>query len=106
MTRLFTTVFATYLVSFTVSASGFGDPNLGEQKSPSCVFCHNPNGAPTQASYPNLNGQDPLYLFNAMKAYQLGERKGALSEMMKVQLRNLNEDDLKDVAAFYATRSN
>ena len=106
MLRLFAIVFSTYLVSFTVTASGFGDANLGEQKSPSCVFCHNPNGTPTQAHYPNLNGQDPLFLFNAMKAYKLGERSGALSDMMKVQLQNLNEDDLRDVAAFYATRAN
>ncbi|SBO08057.1 Cytochrome c-554(548) [Vibrio mediterranei] len=72
-------------------------------KAPSCVFCHNPNGAPTQANYPNLNGQNSLYLFNAMKAYQNDERQGAMAELMKAQLQNLTEEDLKDIAAFYST---
>lgn len=82
----------------------FGDAKLGEMKAPSCVFCHNPNGAPSQASYPNLNGQDPMYLFNAMNAYLNDERSGAMAALMKAQLQNLTEQDLRDVAAFYSSK--
>jgi cytochrome c553 len=86
------------------SKTPFGDAKLGEMKAPSCVFCHNPNGAPNQASYPNLNGQNPLYLFNAMNAYLNNERSGAMAALMKAQLQNLTEQDLRDVAAFYSSK--
>ncbi|MGR5500158.1 c-type cytochrome [Vibrio sp. DNB22_10_4] len=86
------------------SKTPFGDAKLGEMKAPSCVFCHNPNGAPSQASYPNLNGQDPMYLFNAMNAYLDDERSGAMAALMKAQLQNLTEQDLRDVAAFYSSK--
>ncbi|MGR5284235.1 c-type cytochrome [Vibrio maritimus] len=86
------------------SKTPFGDAKLGEMKAPSCVFCHNPNGAPSQASYPNLNGQDPMYLFNAMNAYLDDERSGAMATLMKAQLQNLTEQDLRDVAAFYSSK--
>lgn len=90
-------------ISSVADANEFGNPELGEMKAPSCVFCHNPNGAPSQVNYPNLNGQNSLYLFNAMKAYQNDERQGAMAELMKAQLQNLTEEDLKDIAAFYST---
>ncbi|NOH29887.1 c-type cytochrome [Vibrio mediterranei] len=96
-------IFASIFIPLLSHASSFGNPELGEMKAPSCVFCHNPNGAPTQANYPNLNGQNSLYLFNAMKAYQNDERQGAMAELMKAQLQNLTEEDLKDIAAFYST---
>lgn len=86
------------------SKTPFGDAKLGEMKAPSCVFCHNPNGAPSQAGYPNLNGQDPMYLFNAMNAYLDDERSGAMAALMKAQLQNLTEQDLRDVAAFYSSK--
>jgi len=37
-----------------------------------------------------------------MKAYQDDERKGSLAEMMKQQLSKLNNQDLADIAAYYA----
>ncbi|AYV24743.1 c-type cytochrome [Vibrio mediterranei] len=97
------TVIALMAISSVADANEFGNPELGEMKAPSCVFCHNPNGTPSQANYPNLNGQNSLYLFNAMKAYQNDERQGAMAELMKAQLQNLTEEDLKDIAAFYST---
>ncbi|MFA0440252.1 cytochrome C554 [Vibrio sp. 10N.286.49.C2] len=90
------------LTSYTAISNDISRVELGQQKSPSCVFCHVPYGKPTQLEYPNLNGQDPLYLFNAMKAYKDGERVGPLAEMMQAQLQNLSDEDLRDVAAFYS----
>ncbi|ENM5858246.1 cytochrome c, partial [Vibrio mimicus] len=79
-------------------------PVLGQQKAPSCVFCHGSDGIATQPSYPNLNGLSEEYLFKSMKAYQNGERTGPMAEMMKAQLQRLNDQDLRDVAAFYASK--
>ena len=97
--------FALILVAFSSSlyASDDGDPELGKVKSPSCVFCHNPTSPSADNSYPKLSGQDPTYLFNTMKAYQNGERHGDYADMMRAQLSKLNDQDLKDIAAFYTS---
>lgn len=79
-----------------------GNPTLGKIKAPSCPFCHGIDGIGVNADYPNLNHQNKEYLFNAMKAYQNDERKGGLAEMMKQQLSKLNNQDLADIAAYYA----
>ncbi|CAM2866760.1 cytochrome c553 [Vibrio fluvialis] len=39
-----------------------------------------------------------------MKAYQNGERSGPLAQMMQAQLQKLNDEDLRDIAAFYASQ--
>ncbi|MEZ8168586.1 cytochrome c [Vibrio tasmaniensis 1F-187] len=91
-------------LSPSLHASNFGDPELGKMKSPSCIFCHNPTGETSNTAYPKLSGQDSTYLYNTMKAYQNGDRQGAYAEMMQTQLSKLNDQDLKDIAAFYASQ--
>ncbi|MDF2153458.1 cytochrome c [Vibrio sp. CAU 1672] len=93
------------LISGSSLAAAFGDAQQGKIKSPSCGFCHGTNGIASNSEYPNLAGQDPQYLFNAMKAYKNDQRTGPLAEMMKAQLSRLNDDDLRDVAAFYAEQA-
>jgi cytochrome c553 len=39
-----------------------------------------------------------------MKDYQNGNRQGALAEMMKAQLSRLNDQDLKDIAAYFSSQ--
>ncbi len=82
-----------------------GNPEQGKIKSPSCVFCHGKNGHAVDAQYPNLAGQNAEYLYRAMKAYQQGQRESQFSKMMQAQLSKLSDQDLKDVAAFYANQS-
>ncbi len=94
-----------FLIVFTAPqsfAAGFGDAQLGKVKAPSCIFCHTVNSPDTQKHYPILNGQDESYLLAAMQAYKKGDRIGPLAEMMRAQLQNLDDNDLRDVAAFYA----
>ncbi|MBY7729816.1 cytochrome c [Vibrio splendidus] len=106
-------------LSSSLYAADFGNPDLGKMKSPSCVFCHNlsthqPINPSTNSIYPNLSGQDALYLFNTMKAYQNGERLGDYAtmrlcdyaEMMRAQLSKLNDQDFKNIAAFYSYLEN
>ncbi|TOL64133.1 cytochrome C554 [Vibrio parahaemolyticus] len=89
----------------TVYANPFGDAEKGKVKAPSCVYCHGTNGLSSNDAYPNLAGQSPKYLYDSMKAYQDGLRTGPLAEMMKAQLRMLNDEDLRDVAAFFSEQS-
>ncbi|PFG58214.1 cytochrome c553 [Vibrio sp. ES.051] len=96
--------FASLLFSSVVSAESFGDADKGKIKSPSCVYCHGTNGIAENDAYPSLAGQNAPYLYNAMKAYQSGEREGPLADMMEAQLRMLDDEDLRDVAAFFAEK--
>ncbi|CAK1710175.1 c-type cytochrome [Vibrio crassostreae] len=92
-------------LSPSLHASDFGDPQLGKMKSPSCVFCQTSTGDTSHPDYPKLSGQDSTYLYNTMKAYQNGDRQGAYAQMMQAQLSKLNDQDLKDIAAFYASKN-
>ncbi|TON22850.1 cytochrome C554 [Vibrio parahaemolyticus] len=100
-----TLLLTSLIFTSTVYANPFGDAEKGKVKTPSCVYCHGTNGLSSNDAYPNLAGQSPKYLYDSMKAYQDGLRTGPLAEMMKAQLRKLNDEDLRDVAAFFAEQS-
>ena len=96
-------LFAFILFSTQISAEQLiGNAELGARKIPSCQFCHGIEGEATSPAYPNLNGQNQGYLYSSMQSYRLGERQGDLSEMMKTQLSRLSQQDLADIAAYYA----
>ncbi|WP_187265231.1 c-type cytochrome [Vibrio parahaemolyticus] len=100
-----TLLLTSLIFTSTVYANPFGDPEKGKVKAPSCVYCHGTNGLSSNDAYPNLADQSPKYLYDSMKAYQDGLRTGPLAEMMKAQLRMLNDEDLRDVAAFFSEQS-
>lgn len=98
-------LFLLSLVSpFAIANTSSGDPELGKIKSPSCIFCHGTHGIASNSSYPNIKGQNEQYLFQSMKDYQEGKRQGALAEMMKAQLSRLNDQDLRDIAAYFSNQ--
>ncbi|HHX8566103.1 cytochrome c [Vibrio sp. RM-44-3] len=98
---MFRFVLLTSLIFSSAShAAPFGDADKGKS-----VYCHGATGVAGNNAYPNLAGQNAQYLYDAMKSYQAGERKGPLAEMMGAQLRMLNDEDLRDVAAFYAEQT-
>ena len=92
------------LVSLHSHATEFGNAELGRVKAPSCVFCHGATGEAVNASYPNLKNQNAQYLYQSMQDYQQGNRTGALAEMMQAQLSKLNDQDLRDIAAYYSSQ--
>ncbi|WP_164977559.1 c-type cytochrome [Vibrio parahaemolyticus] len=100
-----TLLLTSLIFTSTVYANPFGDAEKGKVKAPSCVYCHGTNGLSSNDAYPNLAGQSPKYLYDSMKAYQDGLRTRPLAEMMKAQLRMLNDEDLRDVAAFFSEQS-
>ncbi|WP_243734352.1 c-type cytochrome [Photobacterium lutimaris] len=79
-----------------------GNSEAGKVKSFTCQFCHGQQGLTKKDGYPHINNQSALYLYKSMKSYQNGERGGAYGEMMKQQLSVLNEQDLADIAVYYA----
>jgi cytochrome c553 len=69
-----------------------------------CAACHGPNlNNPVSADYPKLAGQHADYIYWALRQYQMGNGNpnfGRSNAIMSVQVQNLSQSDLKDLAAY------
>jgi cytochrome c553 len=89
------------LLSFSALAAG--DAVLGKSKSATCVACHGADGKVSVPMYPNLAGQNAMYLEQALQAYKKGDRTGGQAEVMKIYVAALSDADIADLAAYYAS---
>lgn len=89
------------LLSFSALAAG--DPAAGRDKSASCIACHGAAGKISVPLYPNLAGQNAMYLEHSLQAYKKGERAGGQAEVMRAYVANLSDEDIADLAAYYAS---
>lgn len=100
-TRYFSQTVVALLLAGTLSpaAHASGNPAAGKQKAATCVACHGEDGKGTAPEFPVLAGQYASYLEQALKQYKSGERKNAI---MAGFAAALSEQDIKDLAAYYA----
>ena len=104
------------LVSFGLvgfSQAG-GDAAAGEAKAAACVACHGQGGNSTVPSFPKLAGQNERYLIKQLQDIQCGalsaEEQKATKCMarpipqMAGQLDGMNDQDLADIAAYFAAQ--
>ncbi|MCZ6617720.1 MAG: c-type cytochrome [Gammaproteobacteria bacterium] len=78
-----------------------GDPEAGKAQSIVCAACHGQDGASgIDPSYPNLAGQNERYLFRQLQMIQSNQRAILL---MTGQLIGKSDQDLQDLAAYYAS---
>lgn len=87
------------VTSFTVHAEG--DATAGAGKVAVCAACHGTDGNSAIGSNPKLAGQNERYTLKQLLDIKSGARPIA---MMTGLLDNLNEQDLADIAAFYASK--
>lgn len=81
-----------------------GDVDRGKQQAAPCGACHGQDGAtPLDPSYPNLAGQNEKYLFRQMQMIADDSRSIPL---MAGQLAGKSDQDLQDLAAYYASLPN
>ena len=99
----FSVAFLGALISmFTVTAHA-GDVAAGKARSETCLGCHGvPSYTTVYPTYhvPKLAGQHAPYLVSALKAYQQGMRK---HHTMSAQAHTLSEQEINDVAAYFAS---
>ncbi|MFK7963181.1 MAG: cytochrome c [Burkholderiaceae bacterium] len=77
------------------------DIAAGKEKAAVCAACHGEDGkTPIDPSYAILAGQHRDYLVVALKAYRSGGRKNAI---MAGQAAALSNDDINNLAAYYAS---
>lgn len=76
-----------------------GNIEAGKAKAGSCASCHGANGE-GKAPSPALAGMAKNKFVQAMKDYKSGKRDNA---MMKTFAKQLSEDDVENLAAYYAS---
>ncbi|GAB1582181.1 c-type cytochrome [Phyllobacterium phragmitis] len=91
--------FALFLIALTGVAKA-ADIKAGRQlASAQCRTCHGLDGIAQIPVAPHLAGESEIYLQTQLKAFRSGKRQ---SEMMSVVAKNLRDDDIVNVAAWYA----
>lgn len=66
-----------------------------------CFGCHGNTGIGRTSAVPHLAGQHEDYLRQTMKLYHLGERENSMMSAMSYPMR---EEDINDLAAYYASQ--
>ena len=67
-----------------------------------CAACHTADGSRGIPTNPILQGQHPDYLVKQLTEFKAGKRDNPI---MKPIASTLSEDDMRNVAAFYASKS-
>jgi cytochrome c553 len=79
-----------------------GDPGRGHALSTSCASCHDGDGRSRFGMYPRIAGQHYAYLLNALKEFRTKERHQAFAFQMWDPTLEMSEQDVRDLAAYYA----
>lgn len=90
------------VVSLSSGLVQAADIDVGKAKSASCAGCHGGAGISPAPIYPNLAGQKEMYLYQQLAAFKSGTRDNA---MMASMVAGLSDDDMKNIAAYYASLS-
>lgn len=96
-------------------AQASGDAAAGKNKAAACAACHGADGNSLAPTFPKLAGQNERYLIKQLKDIQCGalsadEQKATKClprpvPTMAGQLDNFNDQDLADIAAFFASQT-
>ena len=79
------------------------DPAKGQTISTQvCGACHTADGSRGSPANPIIAGQHPDYLVKQLQEFKSGKRNNAI---MKGMASTLSDDDMKNVAAFYGSKS-
>lgn len=89
-----------FLAGFAV-ADARADAAAGRAKADQmCATCHGFDGVSQLPNAPTLAGQPEIYLQESLNAYRTGRRQ---HEMMTVVAKDLTDQDVANLAAWYAS---
>jgi cytochrome c553 len=92
-----------FAASPLLAADAGGDPAAGQRKNSMCIGCHGIPGYktafPDVYSVPKLGGQQAAYIVKALQAYKAGDRS---HPSMRAIVAGLSQQDMEDLAAYYA----
>ena len=90
--------------AFAAEAKVSAKPDLAKGQATStnvCAACHTADGSRGSPANPILQGQHPEYLAKQLAEFKAGKRANAIMQGMSAAL---SEADMKNVAAFYASK--
>jgi len=90
---------AAIVVTSPFAQAGGGDSTAGQTVMVKCQSCHGKDGLGKLSYVPNIAGQKYDYLLASLWAYKVGQRK---SQMMSAVVKSLSDEDIANVAAYYA----
>ncbi|MDF2996364.1 MAG: c-type cytochrome [Xanthobacteraceae bacterium] len=77
------------------------DAAAGKAKaSAMCAVCHGADGLSQHPEAPNLAGQVEMYVAKSLEEFRSGKRQ---NEMMTIVVKDLSDDDIANLAAWYAS---
>jgi cytochrome c553 len=79
-----------------------GDIEAGKAKSATCAGCHGTDGNSGVPAFPKLAGQGEKYLVKQLQDSKSGAR---LIPEMVAFVQNLSDEDMRDIAAYYASQT-
>ena len=95
-------VLADYYASQKATTSASGDRRLvsaGENLSGYCKACHGMRGETINKEWPNIRGQQAVYLKKQLQAFKSGER---ISARMQPVISHMGEKEFDALAAYYS----
>ena len=105
MNKLIVSLLLTVGISGMAHAAGEpvkpGDAAAGQAKAAVCGACHGPDGNSMAPNFPKLAGQGERYLTKQLHDIKSGKR--TVLEMTGL-LTNLSDQDLADIAAYFASQ--
>jgi len=100
MNKLLISLLISVGITGVAHAAG-GNATAGASKVAVCAACHGADGNSPMGAFPSLAGQNSRYLLKQMQDQLSGAR--VIPEMTGL-LNNLSDQDLRDIAAFYANQ--
>ncbi len=98
---------ALLLAAGSSPATSGGSAEAGKAKSAACAACHGADGNGVgNPDWPKLAGQGQEYLVKQLRDFKSGARKDLIMNgTMNGMAAGLSEQDMQDIAAFYASQT-
>lgn len=87
------------LIPCASASAADGDAAAGRRKALQCQTCHGLDGLSKLPEAPSLAGQPLPFLVKSLNDFRQGIRK---NEMMTLVVQQLSDQDVADLAAYYA----
>jgi cytochrome c553 len=84
-----------------------GSAESGKTKAATCGACHGADGNSVNPMWPSLAGQHSTYLYEQLLAFKgdaNGENKTRVDPVMSTQVIALNDQDMRDLAAYFESQ--
>jgi cytochrome c553 len=93
-------LFSLVLAAAFATPASAADPTAGRKTAQQCQTCHGIEGVGKMPDVPNIGGESADYLTTQLHHFRSGDRK---HEQMSIIAAGLSDQDIANVAAWYAS---